>query len=80
LPFYFLLTTFFAGLCGQARILDIGGVPNLVPTPKLEKLYDLKDFPKLVDFQFTTKESVALMIGAGAAPWTLLERNAEVFS
>lgn len=61
------------------RILDIGGVPNLVPTPNLEKIYDLKDFPGLVGFEFPTDESGALMIGAGAAPWTFLNRNAEVY-
>jgi len=35
------------GLCGNSRVLDIGGVPYLVPLAQKNKLYDMKDYPKL---------------------------------
>ena len=62
------------GLCGRTRVLDIGGVPYLVPLVQREKLYDMKTYPKLTGF--SSKED-CLIIGAGAAPWTYLKRNAE---
>merc|ERR1719228_2835208 len=60
------------GLGGATRILDIGGVPYLMPTVKREKLYDMKDYPQLTGLKF------GLVIGAGAAPWPYLGRNAEM--
>eukprot|EP00094_Tigriopus_californicus_P001237 TCALIF_01198-PA protein Name:"Similar to Ester hydrolase C11orf54 homolog (Mus musculus)" AED:0.32 eAED:0.36 QI:0/0/0/0.37/1/1/8/0/572 len=63
------------GLCGQAKILDVGGCPYLFPLAQREKFYDIKDFPKLVQ---AAEDKPQLMIGAGAAPWTFLSRNAEV--
>jgi hypothetical protein len=57
--------------------VEVGGVPYLVPTVQMDKLYEMKDFPDLADFDFSDGKS-ALVIGAGAAPWTFLERNAEV--
>ena len=56
-------------------MLDIGGVPYLVPMAKKSKLYNMKDYPKLTDFG---ADEDCLIIGAGAAPWTYLLRNAEV--
>lgn len=64
-----------SGLGGHPRILDIGGVPYLVPLAQKEKLYDMKDYPKLTGFE---NDENCLIIGAGAAPWTFLERNAEM--
>jgi len=60
------------GLGGATRILDIGGVPYLMPTVKREKLYDMKDYPELTGLKS------GLVIGAGAAPWPYLGRNAEM--
>ena len=54
--------------------MDIGGPPNLVPLVKRDRLYDMKDYPKLAEL----KGKEGFMIGAGAAPWTYLERNAEM--
>ena len=65
----------FLGLGGKPRLLDIGGVPYLVPLAQKTKLYELKDVPKMTDF---AKYDDCLIIGAGAAPWTHLKRNAEV--
>ena len=63
------------GLCGNSRVLDIGGVPYLVPLAQKNKLYDMKDYPKLTGM---SSKDDCLIIGAGAAPSTYLERNAEV--
>ena len=60
------------GLCGSARLLDIGGVPFLMPLVMREKLYDMKDYPRL------TGSPQGLVIGAGAGPWPYLNRNAEM--
>ena len=61
------------GLCGSPRILDIGGVPFLMPLVQREKLYDMTDYPRL-----TGSDSSGLVIGAGAGPWPFLNRNAEM--
>ncbi len=50
-------------------------MPNLVPVAKRKKLYDLKDAPVLAE---TPSDKNVLIVGAGAAPWTFLNRNAEV--
>ena len=60
------------GLCGSTRLLDIGGVPFLMPLVMREKLYDMKDYPRL------TGSPQGLVIGAGAGPWPYLNRNAEM--
>ena len=60
------------GLCGSPRLLDIGGVPFLMPLVMRDKLYDMKDYPRL------TGSPQGLVIGAGAGPWPFLNRNAEM--
>ena len=69
---------FILGIGGKQRILDIGGVPYLVPLAQKHKLYDMRDYPVLTEMDIKGEEE-ALVIGAGAAPWTFLGRNAEVF-
>ena len=69
---------FILGIGGKQRILDIGGVPYLVPLAQKHKLYDMRDYPVLTEMDLKGEEE-ALVIGAGAAPWTFLGRNAEVF-
>ena len=61
------------GLCGSTRLLDIGGVPFLMPLVQRQKLYDMKDYPRL-----TGDNNSGLVIGAGAGPWPFLNRNAEM--
>lgn len=65
------------GLCGNSKILDVGGCPYLFPLAQRNKFYDMRDFPKLVK---AAEDSPQLMIGAGAAPWTFLSRNAEMMT
>jgi len=60
------------GLGGESRVLDIGGVPYLMPTVQRDKLYNMRDYPSLTGLQ------EGLVIGAGAAPWPYLGRNAEM--
>lgn len=60
------------GIGGLTRLLDIGGVPYLTPTVQRHKLYDMKEYPSITGL----KEG--LVIGAGAAPWPFLNRNAEM--
>lgn len=67
----------FSGICGQQRILDVGGVPYLIPLARRDKFYDLRDLPSLAKMEVGAGEK-ALIIGAAAAPWTFLNRNAEV--
>ena len=71
---------FASGLGGKPRLLDVGGVPNLVPLVKREKLYDMSEFPQMCDMKTGEEDGAekCLIIGAGAAPYTFLERNAEV--
>ncbi len=52
----------------------MGGVPNLVPLAKKEKLYDMRSIPPLTG----ASGGDQLIIGAGAAPWTFKSRNGEV--
>ena len=60
------------GISGSPRLLDIGGVSYLTPHVQRHKLYDMRDYPNM------TGLSKGLVIGAGAAPWPYLNRNAEM--
>ena len=55
-------------------MVDVGGVPNLMPLADRKKLYDFKTFPGMTGM----KGKDEFIIGAGAAPWTYLQRNGEV--
>ncbi len=54
----------------------MGGVPNLIPLAKKDKLYDIRSIPPLTGAREGNKNQ--LVVGAGAAPWTFKERNGEV--
>jgi len=41
------------GLCGNPRVVDIGGVAYLTPTPDLSKIYDLSRVPDWTDSKST---------------------------
>ena len=60
------------GISGSPRMLDIGGVPYLTPSVQKHKLYDMRDYPNITGLRR------GLVIGAGAAPWPYLNRNAEM--
>lgn len=62
-----------SGICGHTRLLDIGGVPYLVPRPKLDKIYNMKEIGKAVGLPKGT------FIGSGAGSSRLTGMNCEVF-
>ena len=62
-----------SGLGGSPRLLDVGGVPYMMPSAKREKMYEMRDYSKLAEIP-----KDMFIIGAAAAPWTFLDRNAEV--
>ena len=61
-----------AGLCGSPRVAEVGGVPNLIPSPRREKLYSLWQVPAACGLQR------GMLVGAGAGPWPHVGKNSEV--
>lgn len=64
------------GLGGEPCLVDLGGVPYLVPTVQRDRTYDLADLPGLMN----VKDGTILMIGAGAGPWQHLNTNCEMMT
>nr|CAD7588373.1 unnamed protein product [Timema genevievae] len=60
------------GLGGKPRIVEIGGVPYLVPLVQRSRLYDISDVGRLVGVE------PAFIIGAGAGPWPYAGVNCEM--
>ncbi|XP_062526757.1 ester hydrolase C11orf54 homolog isoform X2 [Bombyx mori] len=59
------------GLTGDAKLVEIGGPPYLVPQVKRDKIYDLA---KLLEH---LNRDPAFLAGAGAGPWPYLGVNCE---
>lgn len=66
------LITYLIGICGNPSIVDVGGVPYLSPTPKLNHIYNLKHVATEIG------NPDAFFIGAGAGSWRLAGVNCEV--
>uniref|UniRef100_A0A7N4PQF0 Chromosome 11 open reading frame 54 n=1 Tax=Sarcophilus harrisii TaxID=9305 RepID=A0A7N4PQF0_SARHA len=60
------------GICGKPRIIEVGGVPYLLPLVNKKKVYDMNIIAKEIEFPG------AFILGAGAAPFQTLGINAEV--
>ncbi|XP_043218843.1 ester hydrolase C11orf54 homolog isoform X1 [Amphibalanus amphitrite] len=60
------------GLCGSPRVAEVGGVPNLIPSPRREKLYSLWQVPAACGLQH------GMLLGAGAGPWPHVGKNSEM--
>ena len=60
------------GLGGEPCVADVGGVPNLIPTPNVEKQYNLDTVAELCGL------SDGYVIGASAVASKLLGKNAEL--
>lgn len=69
-PFYLAAS----GLNGATRVVDVGGPPNLQPSPDLSKKYDLFEISQQVDMNSST----GFMLGAGAGPFYVLGQNSEL--
>lgn len=61
------------GLSGNPRIADIGGPPNLAPTPKLDRKYSFLEMAKLMEMG-----SYGSLLGASAGPFHILGVNSEL--
>ncbi|CAG9783497.1 unnamed protein product [Diatraea saccharalis] len=59
------------GLCGNPKLIEIGGPPYLMPHVQRDKLYDMVE---LVRQQY---RDPAFLGGAGAGPWPYLDVNCE---
>lgn len=62
------------GLTGSARIVDIGGPPNLSPLPDKTKKYNLRSIAR----QAEMSSSSGFLLGAGAGPFHILGQNSEL--
>ncbi|XP_063229985.1 ester hydrolase C11orf54 homolog [Bacillus rossius redtenbacheri] len=60
------------GLGGSPRLVEVGGVPYLVPLVQRDRLYDLKDVGSWAEVE------PAFVIGAGAGPWPYAGVNCEM--
>ncbi|KAJ7320081.1 hypothetical protein JRQ81_019592 [Phrynocephalus forsythii] len=60
------------GICGNPRIADVGGVPNLVPLVQKDKVYDLNTVAKEIQLPG------AFFLGAGAVSSRIVGGNAEL--
>ncbi|KAF3041558.1 hypothetical protein E8E12_007657 [Didymella heteroderae] len=64
----------FSGLCGSPRIADVGGQPNLAPTPDFSKKYDLFNIAELMEMS----EDQGALLGAAAGPFHVVGMNSEL--
>ncbi|KAJ8876284.1 hypothetical protein PR048_024194 [Dryococelus australis] len=60
------------GLGGQPRLIELGGVPYLMPVYKREKLYDIKDVAKLTEIE------PAFIIGPSMGSWSFRDTSSEM--
>ena len=62
------------GLGGKTSLLDVGGVPNLIPLPDLSKIYNFDEIAKAID------HPNAFFIGAGAGGHHIVGVNSEMMA
>ncbi|KAK7420807.1 hypothetical protein QQX98_002611 [Neonectria punicea] len=62
------------GLSGNVRVADVGGIPNLRPSPNLDAKFDLLNISELMEMS----QSGGLLVGAGAGPFHHLGCNSEL--
>lgn len=65
------------GLCGGERIADVGGVPNLIPSPNLDKYYDLVQVAR--DCMELGAEG-GFVLGPGGGPFKEIGINSELMA
>lgn len=64
----------FAGLCGSPRIADVGGQPNLAPSPDFTKKYDLLNIARIMEMS----QEQGTLLGAAAGPFHIVGMNSEL--
>lgn len=62
------------GLCGNERIADVGGQPNLFPKPRLECKFSLPAIAEAMEMD----PKGGSLIGAGAGPFHVIGTNSEL--
>ena len=62
------------GLGGRPKILDVGGVPYLIPKPQLNKIYNFEKLAEIIGMKD------AFFIGAGAGGCHILGLNSEMMA
>ncbi|KAL4789141.1 hypothetical protein BDV19DRAFT_374590 [Aspergillus venezuelensis] len=62
------------GLAGETRVADVGGQPNLFPSPDFDARFNLLDLAKRMGMS----SEKGCLLGAGAAPWYDIGHNAEL--
>ncbi|KAI0154007.1 hypothetical protein BJ166DRAFT_500930 [Pestalotiopsis sp. NC0098] len=62
------------GICGDEKIADVGGQPNLFPRPRLDSIWSMTDIARSMDMS----EHGGGLIGAGAGPFHLVGQNCEL--
>ena len=62
------------GICGRPTILDVGGVPYLIPMPDRSRVYSFDTLAKIITIED------AFFIGAGAGGCHLLGVNSEMMA
>ncbi|XP_064612876.1 ester hydrolase C11orf54-like [Liolophura sinensis] len=60
------------GLCGNPRLADVGGVPNLIPLANSAKNYNMEEMAGLLELPY------GLLVGAGAGPNHVAGVNCEM--
>lgn len=64
----------FAGLSGSTCVADVGGQPNLAPTPEFSKKYDLLNIARLMEMP----QERGALLGAAAGPFHVVGMNSEL--
>ncbi|PLB55489.1 DUF1907-domain-containing protein [Aspergillus steynii IBT 23096] len=62
------------GICGDEKISDIGGQPNLFPRPQLTSRYSLPEIAQAMELHHHSGG----LIGAGAGPFHIVGQNCEL--
>ncbi|KAL4947041.1 hypothetical protein BDW69DRAFT_204827 [Aspergillus filifer] len=62
------------GLAGETRVADVGGQPNLFPSPNLNARFNLLELAR----KMRMSSAGGFLLGAGAAPWYDIGHNAEL--
>lgn len=63
-----------AGLSGNEKISDVGGQPNLFPTPRLDSKWNLLDIARAMEME----SHAGGVLGAGAGPFHVVGKNCEL--